>query len=104
MQAVEAAVKVYVGDSTTDLPCLVNASFGLIMKPKDEYDGSSIGKVISKTKPPVKAFYRDYEEFLTSHNKERVDEKEGGVLIRVDDWTQALEVIRHIQERFVRAE
>lgn len=103
MQSIDVAVKVYVGDSTTDLPCLVNADFGLVMKPKDEYEGSSIGKVISQTKPPIKAFYGDHEEFLTSHKKED-NEKDGGVLIRVDDWTQALEVIRHIQEHFVTAE
>lgn len=89
--------KVYVGDSTTDLPCLVAADFGLIMKPKEEFEASSIGKMINQTKPPIKRLYEDHMEFL--NEEESQGEGEGGVLIRVDDWNQALEVVQKIQSR-----
>lgn len=88
----EKVAKVYVGDSTTDLPCLVNADFGLIMKKKDRFEESSIGKTIARVKPPIKKLYDDHTDFL------QTEQKEGGVLIRVDDWTQALEVIKKIQQ------
>ncbi|CCF53051.1 hypothetical protein NDA11_005601 [Ustilago hordei] len=89
----EEVVKVYVGDSTTDLPCLVNADFGLVMKNKDGFEESSIGKTIARAKPPIKKLYKDHTDFLQAGEKE-----EGGVLIRVEDWTQALDVIQKIQE------
>ncbi|EST07857.1 Ysc84 actin-binding domain protein [Kalmanozyma brasiliensis GHG001] len=104
MQSVmnDGEVKVYVGDSATDLPCLVNADFGLIMKPNESFDESSIYKVIQRTGPPVKKLYREVKEFVESYAKTETEDKEGAVLVRVDDWTQALEVIQHIQEHVVK--
>ncbi|SPO22114.1 uncharacterized protein UTRI_02119_B [Ustilago trichophora] len=99
----EGVKRVYVGDSTTDLPCLVAADFGLVMKARDQWEDSSVRKVIEGTKPPVKRLYEEYEEFLKADADEKEQEGEGGVLVRVDDWTQALEVIKKIQERMTPA-
>ncbi|TKY87320.1 hypothetical protein EX895_003997 [Sporisorium graminicola] len=99
--AAPASVSVYVGDSSTDLPCLLAAHYGLLMKPKNEFEGSSISSVLETTKPPIRTFYADHTEFVNSHTPEQTGAAEGGekegTLIRVDDWTQALEVIQHIQ-------
>ena len=98
-------LKVYVGDSATDLPCLVNADYGLIMKPTNDFDASSINKVIQHTKPPVKTFYTHFQDFLQSpltnseHYEDAPASHHRSVLIRIDDWTQALAVIQHIQEQ-----
>lgn len=100
MQSQAAALKVYVGDSTTDLPCLVTADYGLIMKPEGEFAGSSINKTIQSTQPPIKKLFTDHTGFL-SHTGAIAGE--GAVLIRVDDWTKALEVIKKIQELCIEA-
>ncbi|CDS82357.1 uncharacterized protein SPSC_03176 [Sporisorium scitamineum] len=93
---------VYVGDSTTDLPCLIEADYGLIMKPRHEFETSSISTIIDQTKPPIKKLYGDAKEFLDTYTRNEVEaEKDGekkGLLIRVDDWTQALVVIQRIQQ------
>lgn len=93
-------VSVYLGDSTTDLPCMLAAQYGLIVKPQAEFEGASISKVIAQTKPPIRKLYRDAQEFVESFTRDDAEaRKEGeGLLIRVDDWTQALEVVRHIQQ------
>ena len=96
----EKAVSVYVGDSTTDLPCLLAAHYGLIMKNSDAWPDSSLNKTIESTNPPLKALYTGCEAFLKLRADEipRKDDSEtAGVLIRVDDWTQALAVVKHIQ-------
>ncbi|SJX62015.1 uncharacterized protein SRS1_10642 [Sporisorium reilianum f. sp. reilianum] len=91
----EGGVSVYVGDSTTDLPCLVEAQYGLLMKRADAFGASSIAGVIETCNPPIRTFYKDYREFLGTHKLDT--QQQGGTLIRVDDWTQALHVIQHIQ-------
>ncbi|SPO23440.1 uncharacterized protein UTRI_02119 [Ustilago trichophora] len=99
----KAVTTVYIGDSTTDLPCLVAANFGLVIKPKDQWQESSVRKVIEKTMPPVKKLYEHAEQFFKTDADEKVNEIDGGVLIRVDDWIQALKVIKKIQERLTTA-
>ena len=94
------AVSIYVGDSTTDLPCLLAANYGIIMKNSDAWPDSSLNKTIESTNPPLKALYTDCDAFLKLRADEipRKDTSEtAGVLIRVDDWIQALEVVKHIQ-------
>lgn len=91
---------VYVGDSSTDLPCLVNAHYGLLIKPSDQFEQSSINQTLQRVHPPISKLYKHHDEFVKQHSVQESKDKQrnGGVLIRVDDWEQALEVIKKIQE------
>lgn len=79
--AEEDCVTVYVGDSNTDLPCLLHSDWGLIMG-----DNSSLQRTIENT---------GLSEKVVTAEDWRIDVEEQR-LIKVKDWTDALHVVSQI--------
>ncbi len=90
------ATTVFIGDSTTDLPSMLSAHYGIIMKSETDFEASSINTCIQTTRPPISKLYTDHTEFLDQIAT--IDADKRGVLVRVDDWIQALAVIQAIEK------
>ncbi|GAC76882.1 uncharacterized conserved protein [Moesziomyces antarcticus T-34] len=89
------ATTVFIGDSTTDLPSMLSAHYGIVMKNMADFKDSSINRCIQTTKPPLTKLYTDHTEFLDQIAS--IEAEKRGVLVRVDDWIQALAVIQAIE-------
>lgn len=82
--ASSAPVSVYIGDSNTDLPCLLRVDYGLLM-------GGNESLLSTIRRVGLGSSLVSAADFQVGHSRERTP-----VLITVQDWNEALDVLKRI--------